>query len=61
MAGNVWEWSWEYNQMRYFFRRIRGGCCFFSAVPCPAAIRGIVEKSERSHGFGLRVVRNAAP
>jgi formylglycine-generating enzyme required for sulfatase activity len=61
MTGNVWEWSWEYHQMRYFFRRIRGGCCIFSAVPCPAALRGIIEKSERSHGFGLRVARNAAP
>ena len=61
MTGNVWEWSWEYHQMRYFFRRIRGGCCIFSAVPCPAALRGIIEKSERSHGFGLRVARNTAP
>ncbi|MFM8981450.1 MAG: formylglycine-generating enzyme family protein [Spartobacteria bacterium] len=61
MTGNVWEWTWEYHQMRFFFRRIQGGCCLFSAVPCPAALRGIIEKSERSHGFGFRVARNAAP
>ena len=76
MAGNVWEWCWDWYDSSYYttspgtdprgatsgsYRVIRGGCWGIWANGCCAAARAAYGPGDFDDYFGFRVARSSVP
>ena len=75
MAGNVYEWCWDWNDSNYYasspdedprgpasgtFRVLRSGSWYFNSDNCRVANRNLTIPNIASQNIGFRLVR-AAP
>lgn len=62
MAGNLWDWVWDWHPSGVNqFRMICGGSWLDSAVQCRCAHRGFSQPGIPYYGFGVRAVMPAPP